>query len=303
MRKRKKLKIIVASGKGGVGKSMLTSSLAILFGREKKIIAVDCDADAPNLDIWLGEVGRWQKMKKVSVSERPAIDNSKLNQEEAGECAKKCKFGALYIKNGKLKLNPFLCEGCGACQMFCPKGVIKMKPVKNAEIKIKRTKYSFPLISGQLFPGQTGSGKVVDRIKAEAEKFSYDLMIIDSAPGTGCPVTAALRDADFVVLVTEPTISGVSDLKRVLNLVNYFSLPYGIVVNKWDIDVNWVNRIRQIAPRNFLGKISYDKRILQSAANLIPIMETDLKAREEITRIYHRLTADFKLFSSLYNVK
>ena len=137
-------KIVIASGKGGVGKSMLASALAMLFARTRKVVAVDCDADAPNLAIWLGEPEKWESIKKISVSEKPVINSSKLAPKKAAECAKKCRFTALKVEKRKLKLNPFLCEGCGACEIFCPSGVVKMKPVKNAEIKIKKTKYGFP---------------------------------------------------------------------------------------------------------------------------------------------------------------
>ena len=288
----KRIKLVIASGKGGVGKSMLASSLAILFSRERKIVAVDCDVDAPNLAIWLGEPENWQEIKKISVSEKPIIDSSKLNEKEARSCAKKCRFNALEVKEGKLKLNPFLCEGCGACEIFCPNKAIKMQPVKNGEIKIKKigwARYSFPLISGQLFPGETGSGKIVTEIKEEAKKFDYELMIIDSAPGTGCPTIAALQDADFVVLVSEPTPSGFSDIKRVLKLVNHFNLPWGLVVNKWDINKSLSQKIKRWAGKKFLGKISYDKKIFEAVSRLCPIMKTDLKAKKEIEKIYKNL--------------
>jgi len=165
-------KIAIISGKGGVGKSMLASSLAILFSQDKhKIVAVDCDVDAPNLAVWLNEIGNWDEKRKISVSEKPLIDNNKINSAQAQKCVPKCKFKALIVENEKLKLNYFLCEGCGACEFFCPQGAIKMKAVKNGEIKIKNTKYNFPLVSGHLFPGETGSGKVVSEIKQQAEKF------------------------------------------------------------------------------------------------------------------------------------
>ena len=135
-----KLKLVIVSGKGGVGKSMLSSALAMLFAKDFKVIAADCDVDAPNLAIWLNEIGNWNKIEKISVSEKPVIDNSKLTQKEAKLCVEKCKFNALEVKKGKLKLNPFLCEGCGACEIFCPSGAVKMKPVKNGEIKTKKTK-------------------------------------------------------------------------------------------------------------------------------------------------------------------
>ncbi len=302
-------KISIISGKGGVGKSMLASSLAILLAKDKKkIIAVDCDVDAPNLAVWLGQPEGWQAIKKLSVSKKPLIDNSKLTIKESKECVKKCKFNALKMKNGKLELDDFLCEGCGACGMFCPKGVIKMRAVKNGEIKTKETKYGFPLVSGQLFPGQASSGKIVTEIKKRADELfenlkwfprlpqSFGMEIIDSAPGTGCPVTASLRDADFTLLVTEPTISGFSDLQRVLKVVEYFKIPWKVVINKYDINLRVANKIKNWSKDKFLGKISYDKKIFEAISHLRPIMETDLKAKKEIEAIYQKLKNFFPRF-------
>jgi MinD superfamily P-loop ATPase len=283
-------KIVIASGKGGVGKSMLASTLAMLFARTKKIVAVDCDADAPNLAIWLGGVKKWDKTIPVIASARPEIDYKKC--DGCGLCAENCRFSAIKMVDGKPQLNPFLCEGCGACEVICPQKAIKLKPVQNAEVKIKKTKYGFPLVSGNLFPGETGSGKVADRIKAEAEKNKKDLMIIDSAPGTGCPVIASLRGANFVILITEPTLSGFSDLKRVLEVVNHFKVPYGVVINKWDINPRLSNKIKNFAKKKFLGKISYDKEIFKAISNLIPIMKTNLKAKNEIKKIFQKLWVD-----------
>jgi len=294
-------KIAIASGKGGVGKSMLTSALAMLFAEDKKkVVAVDCDVDAPNLAVWLGEPENWKEVKKISVSEKPVINNTKLKKKEAEQCVKKCRFNALRLTaQGKLKLNPFLCEGCGACEIFCPQGVVKMKAVKNGEIRIKKTKYNFPLVSGQLYPGETGSGKVVTEIKqrasafaeasADKEKFNQYIMLIDSAPGTGCPVIASLQDANFALLITEPTPSGFSDLRRVLEVVNHFKIPWSVVINKYDINLELSNKIKKWAGKRFLGRISYDKEIFKAISNLTPIIETNLKAKKEIKNIYNKL--------------
>jgi len=283
----KKLKVVVSSGKGGVGKSMLTSTLAMLFAKKERIIAVDCDADAPNLAIWLGGVKKWDKILPVTTSAYPEIDYQKCTG--CGLCAKKCRFSAIKMVNGKPRVNPFLCEGCGACQVICPQKAIKLKPVQNGEIKIKKTKYGFPLVSGQLFPGKTGSGKVVTEIKKEAEKFEYNLMIIDSAPGTGCPVIASLQGASFAVLITEPTLSGFSDLKRVLKVVCHFNIPWGLVINKWDINPQLSDKMEKWAKNKFIGKISYDKGIFNAIANFTPVLKTNLKAKEEIEKIFQRL--------------
>ncbi len=281
------MKIVIISGKGGVGKSMLTSTLAMLFAERQKIVAVDCDADAPNLAIWLNEIGKWNKIIPVIASARPEIDYQKCNG--CGLCAKNCRFSAIKMIKGKPKVNPFLCEGCGTCEVICPKRAIKLKPVQNGEIKIKKTKYGFPLVSGQLYPGETGSGKVVTEIKKEAEKFEHSLMIIDSSPGTGCPVIASLQDSNFAVLITEPTLSGFSDLKRVLKVVNHFNIPWSLVINKWDINPQMSSRIEKWASTKFLGKISYDKKIFQAVSNLKPILSSNLKAKAEIQDIFRRL--------------
>lgn len=282
-----KIKLVIASGKGGVGKSMLSSSLAMFFAKEKKIVAVDCDVDAPNLAIWLGGVKKWDKTIPVITSAKPDIDFSKCNG--CGLCAEKCRFGAMKMVNRKPKSNPFLCEGCGVCEIICPFGAIKLKSVQNGEIRIKKTKYGFPLVSGQLYPGETGSGKVVTEIKKRAEKFNYEIMLVDSSPGTGCPVIASLQDSNFAILVTEPTPSGFTDLKRVLEVVNHFKVPYCIVINKWDIYKNLSRKIEKWSGSKLLGKISYDKKIFKAIANLKPILETNLRAKNEIKEIFKNL--------------
>jgi len=281
------MKLVIASGKGGVGKSMLCSVLVMLFSQNKKVVAVDCDADAPNLAIWLGGVKKWDKTIPVITSARPEFDYRKCNG--CSLCAKNCRFSAIEMVNDKPQLNPFLCEGCGACEVVCPQKAITLKPVQNGEIRIKRTKYGFPLVSGQLYPGETGSGKVVTEIKKESEKFKYNLMLIDSSPGTGCPVIASLQDSDFAILVTEPTPSGFTDLKRVLEVVNHFKIPWGLVINKWDINSQLSDKIEKWAGKKLLGKISYDKKIFKAITSLTPILETNLKAKKEINNIFKKV--------------
>jgi len=287
-------KIAVASGKGGVGKSMIASVLTMLFAREKNVLSLDCDADTPNLDIWLGGVKKWDKIISVTTSSRPVVNYKQC--DGCGLCAKKCRFGAIEMINNKPRINSFLCEGCGVCELICPKKAIELKPVQNGEIRIKEkflssNRNNFSLVSGQLLPGETGSGKVVSEIKRIGFKLfpKADLIIIDSAPGTGCPVTASLQDADYALLVTEATPSGFFDLQRVLKLVTHFGIPFGIVINKWDINLSLANRIKKWAGKNFLGKISYDKRIFQAVSQLKPILETQLRAKKEIKNIFQKL--------------
>jgi len=277
-------KIVVASGKGGVGKSMLASSLALLFSKNKKIVACDCDVDAPNLGLWLG-VTDYDERKKISTSEKARVVDQKSLDDEVLEV---CRFGAIKKVNGKYTINPLLCEGCGTCKILYPEA-IEIKPVRNGELRVKWTKYGFPLVSGQLFPGETGSGKIVEQLRKKAEEFEYDIMILDSAAGIGCPVIASIRGCDYVVLVTEPTPSGFSDLKRILEVITHFNLPYGVVINKWDINPHFSDRIRKWAGDKFLGEISYDKKVIDSIVNLNPVIFSDSKAVDEIKKVYEIL--------------
>lgn len=288
----KKRKLVVASGKGGVGKSMISSVLAMLFSKTKKIVAVDADVDAPNLHLWLGQGEDWDKIEKISTNERPIINQSKISDGQ--RCAQICAFGALKFipgnnkQSGKLKVNNFFCEGCGACEAICPEA-IQMEPVQNGEIRIKNNITGFPLISAQLYPGETGSGKVVDEIKKRAEAFDYQMMILDSPAGTGCPVIAALNGADYALLVTEPTPSGFSDLKRVLTVVNHFNTPFSIIINKWNINPLLSVKIEKEFQKRILGKLSYDQRIFKAIANLKPIMETNLAVKTEMKKVFNKL--------------
>jgi len=280
-----KKKVVVASGKGGVGKSMLASSLALLFSKEKKVVACDCDVDAPNLGLWLG-ITDYDERKKISTSMKAIIDQKKCIK--CGKCENICKFRAIK-KNKIFLVNPFLCEGCGACQLICPVDAIKLKPVKNGELRIKKTEYGFPLVSGQLYPGEAGSGKIVEQLRKKAERFDYDVMILDSAAGIGCPVIASVRGCDYAVLITEPTPSGFSDLKRILEVVDHFKINYGIIINKWDIYPKLSEKIEKWSGKKFLGKISYDRKVIDIIVNLKPIIRTDSKVVSEIEGIFKRL--------------
>ncbi len=279
----KRFKLAIASGKGGVGKSMLSSVLAVLFSDKKKIVAVDCDVDAPNLAIWLNEGREWKTRKKVYTSSKAVIDYRKCTG--CGLCADVCRFRAIKMVKGKPVINPFLCEGCAACKVVCPQKAISLKKVRNGEIKIKKTKHGFYLIAGQLVPGETGSGKIVAQLKQEAEKIKHDLAIIDSAPGTGCPVIASLQGVDYVVLITEPTPSGVSDLKRTLEVVSHFGINWGLVINKWDVNPDLTQKIEKEFKSRNIGKISYDKDIFK--------MKISSKIRKEIDNIFKHLLTIF----------
>ena len=280
------MKIVVASGKGGTGKSMLASSLSLLFSKEAKVVACDCDVDAPNLGLWLG-VTSYDIVEPISTSEKAEIDSEKCIG--CGKCFENCSFGAIEKIDSKFIVNPLLCEGCGVCKIVCPAEAVKVKPVENGEIRIKETMWGFPLVSGRLKPGETGSGRIVQELRKKADEIDHDVMILDAAAGIGCPVIASVTNCDYAVLVTEPTPSAFSDLERILEIVDHFKVPYGVVVNKWDVNPPVSEKIISWSGDRFLGRISYDREVVNSIVALRPVLASESKVKNEIISVYEKI--------------
>jgi MinD superfamily P-loop ATPase len=269
--------ITILSGKGGVGKSSIAASLAVLLAKKEKIVAVDCDVDASNLALVLG-VKNLRNQKEISTNEKAFVNEKARNCKNIIDV---CTFSAIsWNKKKNLpEINKFLCEGCGACQLLCPQG-IELKKVKNAIIGEAKTNYDFPLVFGQLKMGESGSGKVVNEVKKLAETKNADTMVIDSAAGIGCPVIASVQGSDYVIAVTEPSPSALSDLKRALQIVEHFRIPYGIIINKYDLNENFSKKIEKFMQKYkipLLGKIPYDKKFVEALVNLTPIVVYDKK--------------------------
>jgi len=290
-------KIVILSGKGGVGKSSVVASLAVLLARNRKIIAVDCDVDASNLALVLGlRTDAFESWHPVQTSEKALLVPEKCTHCE--KCKSVCNFNAISWdeKKGEPIFNELLCEGCGACQLVCDAGAIELKKVDNAKVGFGRTKYGFYIVSGQLKMGEAGSGKVVsvvkDRAYELAKKEEAEIILIDSAAGIGCPVIASVRDADYGVVVTEPTPSAFSDMKRALSVLNHFGIKYGIIINRYDINTKLTETIEKFANEHdlpILGKIPYDRTFVDALVNLIPIVIYDKKYEKLFSEILAKI--------------
>jgi len=288
--------LTILSGKGGVGKSSFSASLAIVLSEKYKIVAADCDVDAPNLALLFG-IKEFKNKQKISTNYKAFITREVKKCPNIKKLPEICAFSAISWdkKNNIPIINRFLCEGCGACKLLCPE--IKIKKVKNAIVGEKKTKYRFYIVSGQLKVGESGSGNVVEVVKEKAKniakKIKADFILIDSAAGIGCPVIASVRESDFVIAITEPTPSALSDLKRALEVVNHFGIKYGIVINKYDLNKKFSKKIEEFAKQNkipILGKLSYDKKFIEAAINLMPLTLYDENYKKTFSKIWKNIT-------------
>ena len=289
-------RLTIASGKGGVGKSLVTSTLAYMLREKYRIIIGDCDADTPNQRVYFSNYIYDKKTRKIKTEEKAFV-----NEDLCDNCKKcaVCPYNAITFDK-KAKINSLLCEGCNLCGIVCPRKAIKLKLIENAEIQKFDTTLGFKIISGQLYPGMSGSGKIVDEIKKEVEKTAKkektDLIIHDSAAGIGCPVIASIRNADYVILVTEPTPSAFNDMKRTYKIVKSFNIEAGVIINNSNYDEEIKNKIINYASQEnikLLGTIPHDKRFIEAITRLKISVEYDdeLKRyfKESIKEIEERL--------------
>lgn len=286
-------RITILSGKGGVGKSSLSASLAVVLAGRYKIVAADCDVDAANLALLFG-IKSLDEKEKISTNYKAFVNQKAKNCKNIVD---NCAFSAISwdSKKGIPKINKFLCEGCGVCKLLCPDG-ISIKKVKNAIMGKGKTNYGFSIISGQLKMGESGSGNIVNAVKQKAEetakKIKADFLIVDSAPGIGCPVIASIRGSDYIIAVTEPMPAAFSALKRVLQVVAHFKINYGIVINKWDINKKFVKKIEKFANKNnvaILEKIPYKKDFIDSAVKMKPVVEINPKYKKIFQEIIRKI--------------
>lgn len=259
--------VVIVSGKGGVGKSSLTASIGTLLAEKYKMVLADTDVDAPNLHLVLG--GEPESTEDIKASDKASINYDLCTG--CMTCADTCKFLSIIGEDEPVLIS-YSCEGCGACTITCPENAIEVKSVVNGKLNLFNAS-NIRVVAGELNIGESSSGRLVDvvkkRAREEVEKIEADLMLTDGPPGIGCPVIASLKGADYVLLVTEPTPTGLHDLKRVIQVADFFKTPMGVVINKADIHEPTRKVVRKyINDNNFdnLGEIPYDKTLPLSLA-------------------------------------
>jgi len=236
--------IVVMSGKGGTGKTSITAALGVLAG--DRAVVTDCDVDAANLHL-LYEPER-QETHEFWSGKRAVIDEGSCSL--CGICQEKCHFDAIEFEGGRYVVDPLGCEGCAVCEQFCPEEAIRMQDVLAGEWYVSRSRFGNWLVHARLGIGEGNSGKLVSQVKREARKIAErenaDCVIADGPPGIGCPVIASLSGADHVLIVTEATRSGLHDLRRLIDLIEFFQLDASCVINKIDLNAEVGTEIEQL---------------------------------------------------------
>jgi MinD superfamily P-loop ATPase len=273
---KKPKELVVISGKGGTGKTSLVACFAALAG---ETIISDCDVDAADLHLIL----------EPTIKERGSFSGgviAEIDQDQCtqcGKCYEACRFDAIekITESGEdmFTINKTACEGCGVCSLVCHDNAIKVRDSVNGEWYISETRFG-PMSHAKLGIAEENSGRLVTLVRSKkdsfVEKVNRGFALIDGSPGTGCPVIASITGADYALIVTEPTVSGIHDMERVLAVVNFFHVKSGIVVNKYDLNKEMTEKIKFIANEHqcdFLGVIPYDTSITEAQMEKLSVVE------------------------------
>jgi len=266
--------LAILSGKGGTGKTTITASLAVLA---KNAVVADCDVDAPDLHMLLHpKVIETQEFKGSKLA---VIDEEKCI--ECGLCREKCRFEAI---TEDFRIDYIACEGCGVCTIICPVEAITLTERISGHAYISKTEYGF-MAHAMLSPGEANSGKLVTLVRQNAkilaEREHSDLIIIDGPPGIGCPVIASVAGVNAGLVVTEPTMSGIHDLERALQLLRHFNISPFVCVNMYDINKDNTDKIVNFCREHeidVVGKISFNPVVTKALINGKPIVEYALES-------------------------
>lgn len=276
--------LLILSGKGGTGKTTVAGALIKL---SQARAYADCDVDAPNLHLSMAQSAEAERndyygMPKAQIDAEICIG--------CGQCEEHCRFDAIIQKNGYI-VDPFSCEGCGVCEAICPVNAVSMRPAVAGEQMLYRTVHSV-FSTAQLKMGSGTSGKLVTEVKKRMLSSllpETELAIIDGSPGIGCRVIASLSGVSMALIVAEPSVSGVSDMERILHTAEIFHTPTCVCVNKADVNYALTKQIERFCEEKqipFVGTIPYDPQAVTAINNGKTIVEMDCPSGRAVREIY-----------------
>lgn len=278
-------KLLILSGKGGTGKTTAAAAFAAFSGAGA---VADCDVDAPNLHLVLKQTGAAEN-KDFYGGKKAVVDPSLC--VGCGACADHCRFDAVEMAGPGAKVNEIACEGCGVCRLVCPADAIKLEDDVAGKLTLFRGRPTFS--TAELKMGRGNSGKLVTDVKfalyTAAPK--EPLAIIDGSPGIGCPVIASVSGVDLVLIVAEPSVSGLSDLKRLCRTAGILQVKMAVCVNKFDVSREKTGEIEAFCQENgigFVGKIPFDKTVSHAINQGLSLAQVPCPARDALYDIYQK---------------
>jgi MinD superfamily P-loop ATPase len=289
--------LVILSGKGGTGKTSVAAALAHLASLDRPLVLADADVDAANLELVLDPV---KLEEHVFMGGQVAIiDPAKCTL--CGRCYEVCRFDAILPGDDAYRVDPLACEGCASCVYQCPEEAIHSEEQQAGLWFRSETRFG-PLFHAHLFAAQENSGKLVTLVKQQGRLLALDegreLLIVDGPPGIGCPVISASAGADLALLVTEPTVSGVHDLERILGTVNHFRVPALVLINKADVNPAHTAKIKAYCREQgitLVGTLPYDDAVTEAMVQGQPVTAYQpagplaLALREVWARVKERL--------------
>ncbi|MBW2603815.1 MAG: ATP-binding protein [Deltaproteobacteria bacterium] len=271
--------ISVASGKGGTGKTTVATNLAVSIGSDVQLL--DCDVEEPNAHLFINPV---MELNKKAYTPVPQIDEEKCNF--CKKCAEICRFKAIAVIKETVLTFPELCHSCGGCVEVCPEKAVTETGRELGVIEIGH-RNNIAFVHGRLRIGEAMSPPLIREVRSHTQ--SDRLTIIDAPPGTSCPVIAAMKGADFILLVTEPTPFGLHDLKLAVEAVKLLEIPRGLVINRSDIGDDGVRTYAKMENLPILMEIPFDRRMAEAYSRGRLIVEEMPEWKEKFIELHHQI--------------
>ena len=279
--------ISVASGKGGTGKTLVATSLALALSDKDKVQLLDCDVEEPNAHIFLSSAMNQSQPVFLPI---PKVDETKCTY--CGKCAEVCAYNAIAVIKEKVLIFPELCHGCGACSYLCPESAITEEG-KEIGIVERGNSRNIDFIQGKLNIGEIAAPAIIREVKKHIDPTS--VVIIDVSPGTSCPVVEAVKDSDFCLLVTEPTPFGLNDLSLAVEVVRKLDIPCGVVINRGGVGDEKVEQYCHEQDIPVLLRIPLDRNIASLYSKGIPLIEGIPEWRKAFLKLSQDIEAMVRL--------
>ncbi len=283
--------LAVVSGKGGAGKTMVTAALA--DSASKVQVLADCDVEASNLGFLIpGERMSTEPFRSLDLA---FIDPGSC--VECGICVDNCAFGAI-LYDGGVHVEAMKCEGCGLCEWLCPHGAVTMTKRICGDIYRSETA-SGKMAHGRLNPGSGTSGLLVNEVKKRALLLdpAAETLLIDGPPGIGCALISTVSGCDAVLAVTEPSISAIHDLKRLLSVTRRFGLKFMLLINRHDLEPSLCEEIEAFSEREgirVIAKIPFDSAVVDAVRNGLPITKVDCDAAKPFSTLWEVIDSEMR---------